>query len=82
MQGNMIIGTSLLCFYFYLLCYAAVFLKVTYYAQYYTQEHELLSDYYAFYMQFCMNNSADNFYRYQNIQLCSINSADNFYKDC
>ena len=27
-----------------------------------TQEQELLSDYYALYMQFCMNNSADNFY--------------------
>ena len=54
--------TSLLCFYFYPLCYAAVLLKFTYYAQ----EQELLSDYYAFYMQFWMNNSlhvADNFIR-------------------
>ena len=38
--------------------------KITYYAQYYAQEQELLSDYYAFYMQFCMSNSvhvANNF---------------------
>ena len=33
-------------FYFYLLCYAAVLLKVTYYAHYYIQEQELWSDYY------------------------------------
>ena len=46
-----------------IICYAAVFLKFTYYAQYYTQEQELLSDYYAFYMQLCTNNSADNFYK-------------------
>ena len=39
------IGTSLLYFYFYLLCYAAVLLKFTYYAQYYAQEQKLLSDY-------------------------------------
>ena len=41
--------TSLLCFYFYPLCYAAVLLKFSYYAQ----EQELLSDL-CFYMQFCM----------------------------
>ena len=29
------LGTSLLCLYFYLLCYAAVFIHFTYYAQYY-----------------------------------------------
>ena len=55
------LGTS---FYFYPLCYAAVLLKFTYYAQYYAQEQELVSDYYAFYMQFCMSNLlnvADNF---------------------
>ena len=51
------VGTSLLRFYFYPLCYAAVLLTFTYYAQYYAQEQELLSDYYAFYIQFCMNNS-------------------------
>ena len=32
---------------FYLLCYVAVLLKFTYYAQYYVQEQKLLSDYYA-----------------------------------
>ena len=50
--------------YFYPLFYAAVFLKFTYYAQYYAQEQELLSDYYAIYMQVGMNNSlhvADTF---------------------
>ena len=47
------VGTSLLCFYFYLLCYAAVPLEFTYYAQ----EQGLLSDYYAIYVQVCMNNS-------------------------
>ena len=49
-----------------IICYAAVLLKFTYYAQYYAQEQQLLSDYYAFYMQFCMSSSlhvADNFYR-------------------
>ena len=53
-----------LCFYFYPLFYAAVFLKFTYYAQYYAQEQELLSDYYAIYTQVGMNNSlhvADTF---------------------
>ena len=51
---------------FYPLCYVAVLLKFTYYAQYYAQEHELLSDHYAFYMQFCMSSSlhiADILYR-------------------
>ena len=47
------VGTDLLCFYFYPLCYAAVLLKFTYYAQYYAQEQEL----YAIHTQFCMNNS-------------------------
>ena len=47
------VGTSLLCFYFYPLCYAAVPLKFTYYAL----EQGLLSDYYASYAQVCMNNS-------------------------
>ena len=32
-------------------------LKFTYYARYYAQEQELLSDYHAFYMQFCMSYS-------------------------
>ena len=32
------------------ICYAAVLLKFTCYAQYYAQEHELLSDYYTSYM--------------------------------
>ena len=50
------IGTSLLCFYFYLLCFAAVLLKSTYCAQHYAQEQEL-SDYYGAYIQFCMSNS-------------------------
>ena len=43
------LGTSLLCFHFYTLCYAAVPLKITYYAQCYAQEQELLSDYYVLY---------------------------------
>ena len=52
--------------YFYPLCYAAVLFQFTYYAQQYAQEQELLSDYYAFYVQFCMSSSlhvADNFNR-------------------
>ena len=39
-------------------------LKFTYYAQYYAQEQELLSDYYVIYVQICMNNTLhveDNF---------------------
>ena len=61
--------TSLLCFYFYPSYYAAALLKFTYYAQYYdAQEEELLSDYYAFYIQFCMSNS--------------LHVANNLYKDC
>ena len=52
---------------FYPLCYAAVLLKFTYYAQFYAQEQELLPDYYAFYMQFCMSNSLH---------------LRQFYKDC
>ena len=32
-----IVGTSLLCFYFYLLYYAAVLITFTCYAQYYTK---------------------------------------------
>ena len=47
------LGMSLFRFYRYPLCYAAV---LTYYAQYDAQEQEI-SDYYAFYMQFCMSNS-------------------------
>ena len=77
--------TRLLCFYFYPLCYAAVLLKSTYYAQ--ECIWELWSDHHAFDMQFCMNNSlhvADNCNfiktvllecineRYQSIPLCSI----------
>ena len=53
---------------FYSLCYAAVLLKFTYYAQYYAQKQELLSDYYTFYMQFCMSDM--------------LHVADNFYKGC
>ena len=59
---SLILGTSLLCFYFYPLCYAAVLLKFTYHAQ----EQELLSDYYAIYMRSCMSSSlhvVDNFYK-------------------
>ena len=61
---------NLLCFYFYPLRYGAVPLKVTYYAQYYNQEQELLSDYYAVHIQFCMN--------------ISLHVADSFifYNDC
>ena len=62
------LGISLLCVYFYLLCYAAVLLKFTYYTQCYAQEQELLSDYYAIHIQFCINNS--------------LHVADNLYKDC
>ena len=32
------LGTGLLCLLFYLLCYAAVLIKFTYYAQNYAQE--------------------------------------------
>ena len=49
------VGTSLLCFYFYPLCSTAVLLKFTYHAQYYAQEQEFLSDYYAIYIQFCLS---------------------------
>ena len=45
-----------------MLCCSA--LKITYYAQYYAQEQELLSDYYAIYIQICMKNTlhvANNF---------------------
>ena len=51
------VGTSLLCFYFHLLCYAAVLLKFTYYTQYYAQEQGLWSEYYAICIQVCINNS-------------------------
>ena len=60
--GELQLGTSILCF--YPLRYAAVLLKFTYHAHYYTQEQQLLSDYYDVYLQFCTNNSlniADNF---------------------
>ena len=43
-------------FYFYPLCYTAVLLKFIYYAQYYAQEQELLSDY-ILHPQLCMKNS-------------------------
>ena len=46
----MCVGTSLLCFYFQPLCYAAVLLKFTYHAQNYAQEQELWSEYYATYL--------------------------------
>ena len=53
---------DLLWFYFYPLCYAAVLLKFTHCAEYYTQEEELLSDYYAFYMSAIhYNYVTDNF---------------------
>ena len=48
------------------ICFAAVLLKFTYYAQYYAQEKELWSDYYAIYIQVCISNLlhvADNFSR-------------------
>ena len=51
----------------YPLCYATVFLKFTYYAQYYAQKQESLSDYSAFYMQFGMR--------------ISLHVAEKFYKD-
>ena len=34
-----VLGTCLLCLLFYLLCYAAVLIKFTYYAQNYAQEY-------------------------------------------
>ena len=49
------IRTSLLCFYFCLLYNATVLLKFTYYAQYYAQEQELWSEYYAILIQVFMN---------------------------
>ena len=65
---NVLLGTSLLCFYFYPLCYAAVVLEFTYYAQYYAQVLESLSDYYDIYVQVCKNSS--------------LHVADNSYNDC
>ena len=62
------VRTNLLCFYFYPLCYAAVLLKFTYYAQYYAQEQGLSSDYICYLYTICMNNS--------------LHVANNFYKDC
>ena len=53
-------------YYIFIFTHYAVLLKFTYYAQFYAQEQEFLSDYYAIYIQFCMSNSlhvADNFYR-------------------
>ena len=38
------VGTNLLCFYFHLLCYAAVLINFTYYAQYYAQYYAHVSD--------------------------------------
>ena len=68
-------------FLFLPICYAAVFLKFTYYAQ----EQELWSEYYAIYIQVCMNKLllvVDNFRKtvlleciykwYSNISLRSI----------
>ena len=46
--------TSLLCFYFYPLCYAAALLKFIYYVRYYAQEEELLLDYYAYICNFAL----------------------------
>ena len=37
----LLIGTGLLCLFFYLLCYAAVLKILTYYAQYYAHVKEL-----------------------------------------
>ena len=54
--AHSVLGTSLLCFYFYSLCYAAVLLKFACYAQYHAQEQELLSNYVAIDLQFCMTN--------------------------
>ena len=54
---------------FYLLCYVAVLIKFTYYAQNYAQELELCLAYYLpyIYVQICMNKSllilADNLER-------------------
>ena len=62
------------------LCYAAVLLKFTYYAQYYAQEQELLSDYYTIHIQFCMNNSlhvADNF-----IMTALLECINEWYQVC
>ena len=35
---ELLVGTGLLCLFFYLLCYAALLIKFTYYAQNYAQE--------------------------------------------
>ena len=43
--GACLLRTSLLCFHFYRLCYAAVLLNFTYYTQYYAEEQGLMSDY-------------------------------------
>ena len=42
--------------------------NVAYYTQYYAQEQELFSDYYAICIQICVS--------------ISLHVADNFYKDC
>ena len=42
------LGTGLLCLFFYLLCYATVLIKFTYYAQNYAQEEELCSVYHHY----------------------------------
>ena len=43
-----LVGTGLLCLFLYLLCYAAVLIKFTYYAQNYAQEKELCLVYYQY----------------------------------
>ena len=48
-----------------MLCYSA--LNLIHYVQYYAQEQELWSEYYAIYIKVCMNNSshvADDFYKH------------------
>ena len=45
----LLIGTGLLCLFFYLLCYAAVLKFLTYYAQYYAHVETVLLEYIHWY---------------------------------
>ena len=58
--------TYTVCIFFHPLCYAAVLIKFTYYAQNYAQEYELCLVIITIYLQICMNKSlliADNLER-------------------
>ena len=46
----LLLGTGLLCLFFYLLCYAAVLKFLTYYAQYYVHVETVLLEYIHLYL--------------------------------